>query len=609
EPAGLYENKAAQINGNHWLQIKCKGTALNPAGTGAKIWVHTGGQVFYQEMTPIRGFYSSVEPVFQVGLGKMTTAERIEVEWPGGKIQVLENVKADQRLTLDIAKAQPGRIPRPEPEQRLFESVLPPDFTHRENDFEDFERERLLLHRFSRSGPCLAAGDVNGDGLDDFFVGGAAGQSGAVFLQKTGASFRRSDQPALGADARFEDTGALFFDADGDKDLDLYVVSGSNEAAAGSDVYQDRLYFNDGQGNFAREPEALPRESDSGSVVRAADVDSDGDPDLFVGGRVAPGRFPEIPRSFLLLNDGKGRFSMASANLSGGLERAGMITDAQFADLDGDKRPELILCGAWMPVKIFQFNGKAFSEVTAQFGLEHSSGFWNCLSVADLDGDGDPDLAAGNEGLNTRLHASPGAPLRLFALDFDLNQSIDPVVAMADGGKYYPLAQRNELAAQMPNLIKTKFLRYRHYAKASLEEVLDVKKLRAAQKLDARYLGNAWFENRDGKFILHTLPAEAQISCAKRIIIQDFTRDGRPDLLLLGNDANNIPETGPYDASQGILLAADSRGEWKHLPNRQHGLWAGGELRDAVVLQTEAGKGILLAGVNNGSMMGWAFEK
>ncbi len=607
EPAGIYENKAAQTNGNHWLQIKCKGTALNPAGTGAKIWVYAGGQVFYQEMTPVRGFYSSAEPVFQVGLGKSATAERIEVEWPGGKMQILENVKAGQRLTLDIENAQPGRIPRPAPAQPLFETVQAPDFIHRENDFEDFERERLLLHRFSRGGPCLAAGDVNGDGLDDLFVGGASGQSGAVFLQKNGASFARSSQPALDADARHEDTGAVFFDADGDKDLDLYVVSGSNEAPAGSDVYQDRLYLNDGQGNFLRGADALPRESDSGSVARAADIDGDGDLDLFVGGRVAPGRFPEIPRSLLLLNDGKGRFSFAAPAISGGLEGAGMITDAQFADLDGDKRPELILCGEWMPVKIFKFDGKAYADATAQFGLEHSSGFWNGLSTADLDGDGDLDLAAGNEGMNTRLHASPGAPLRLFALDFDLNQSIDPVVAMADGGKYYPLAQRNELAAQMPNLIKTKFLRYRDYAKAPLEEVLDVKKLRAAQQLDARHLENAWFENRDGKFILHALPPEAQVSCAKRIIIQDFTRDGHPDLLLMGNDSNNMPETGPYDASRGILLAGDGRGGWRFVPNRQHGLWAGGEVRDAIVLQTSGAKRILLAGLNSERLLEWIF--
>jgi hypothetical protein len=467
----------------------------------------------------------------------------------------------------------------------------------------------LLLHRFSRSGPCLAAGDVNGDEMDDFFVGGAAGHAGALFLQIADGAFTRARQPALDADARSEDAGALFFDANGDLFPDLYVVSGSNEAPAGSEAYQDRLYLNDGLGNFKRSPDALPREAESGSVARAFDFDGDGDADLFVGGRVVPGRFPEIPRSLLLVNDGKGQFTAATPGLAGPLEWAGMVTDAQWADLDADGRAELIVCGEWMPVRVFKFDGKAFVDATAQFGLEQSSGFWNCLSVSDLDGDGDLDFAAGNEGLNTRLHASSGAPLRLFALDFDLNQSLDPVVAMADAGRYYPLAQRNELAAQMPNLIKTKFRRYRDYAKAPLEEVLEVKKLRAAQQLDARMLESAWFENRNGKFVVHALPEEAQVSCVKRMVVQDFTLDGHPDLLLLGNEANNTPETGPYDASFGILLAGNGRGGWQFIPNRQHGLWAGGELRDAVVLRTKVEMGILLAGVNGGRLREWIFRK
>ena len=608
EPAAVYENKSVQTNRNHWLQIKCKGPAPNPGGTGVKIWVHAGDRVFYQEMTPTRGFYSSVEPIFQVGLGTLNSADRVEIEWPEGKSQVLEKAPAGGRLLLDIANARPGRIPRPPAPAPLFEEIggkYLPGFVHRENEFDDFDRERLLLHRFSRSGPCLAAGDVNGDGRDDLFAGGASGQAGAVFIQLADGAFAPLPQPALLADSRCEDAGAVLFDADADGDADLYVASGGNEAALASDVYQDRLYLNDGKGVFTRKSEALPRETESGSVARAFDFDGDGDLDLFAGGRVRPGRFPETPQSFMLLNDGKGAFSAATAAFTGGLEKVGMVTDLQTADLDGDRRAELIVCGEWMPVRVFRFDGRRYADVTESWGLANTAGFWNSLAVNDLDGDGDLDLVAGNEGLNTRLRATAGAPLRLFALDFDLNQSLDPVVAMADGGRYYPLAQRNELGAQMPGLIKSKFIRYRSYARAPLEEVLDPKKLSAAQQLEVQMLETTWFENKNGRFVAHALPLEAQVSCTKQIVVQDFTQDGLPDLLLLGNDSDNHPETGPYDASFGVLLRGDGKGGWQFIPNRQHGLWAGGEVRSVCSLRPAHGKALLLAGVNAGALRGW----
>ncbi|TNE60345.1 MAG: CRTAC1 family protein [Bacteroidetes bacterium] len=606
-PAAVYQNQATDQNDHHWLQIKCRGTATNPAGTGAKIWVHAGGQVYYQEMTAVRGFYSASEPVFQVGLGITTRIDRLEIEWLEGKAQVLENVPVDQRLILDIQRAQPGRITRSTLLQPLFWPFPVPDIRHRENAFEDFERERLLLHRFSRSGPCLTTSDVNNDGLSDLFIGGAAGQAGTILLQTASGKFAVKPQEALQADAGHEDTGAVFFDADGDGDLDLYVVSGSNEEPAGAAYYQDRLYHNDGTGIFTRQPDALPEAHGSNAVVRAHDFDGDGDLDLFVGGRVYPGRFPENPRSYIFENDA-GVFRDVTTHRAPDFAHCGMVADLAFGDLDSDRKDELIICGEWMPIRVFRYDGEQFRDISAELGLEKTGGFWNCLAVADLDGDGDLDLAAGNEGLNTRYHASSGAPMRLFALDFDLNQSIDPVVAMAHEGRYYPLVQRNELAAQMPNLIKSRFLRYRQYAQAPLEEVFELKKLRAAQRFAVHLLESAWFEYNNGRFIAHPLPLEAQVSCTKKILVRDFNKDGNADLLLLGNDSNNTPETGPYDAAFGTLLAGNRHGGWQFIPNAKHGLWAGGEVRDACLVPLDGGKQVLWIGINNGPVQAWSLE-
>lgn len=602
-PPAIYENKATEFNPHHWLQIKCKGSARNPVGIGAKVRVWAGEKmVFSQEMTPVRGFYSSVEPIFQIGLGGARMADRIEVDWQEGRYQILSQVTANQRLVLKLEDAKPGHCPQePLSALPLFEEITAVcglDFKHQENTFEDFDREKLLPYRLSRTGPRISAGDLNGDQAEDIFIGGAAGQAGAVFLNIVSPEgiprFQRLPQPALESDRDFEDTASELFDADGDGDLDLYVVSGGNENPANSPLYQDRLYQNDGKGNFSRAGKALPTETQSGSCVAVFDYNGDGRKDLFVGGRSVPGRFPEPAGNLILKNEG-GYFKNVTASVSPEFQKLGMVTDLQFGDLYGDGKSEMVVAGDWMAVWVFTFSAEGTTTSRAITG----TGWWKCLSICDLDGDGDLDIAAGNWGLNSRYRASEIAPLRMFANDFDHNGSLDPLLCSAWEGAYYPLAQRDLLASQMPSL-KKKFPRHTDYSKASIEAIFPEKDLFAGLCLDAQTLETQWFEQQNGKFIARKLPREAQIAPVHRILAADLTGDGKTDLFLAGNDQGADPETYLQDASRGCLLAGDGKGGFRSVSVRESGLWAKGELRDLHFLSQESGKNVLIFSRSNG---------
>lgn len=609
-PPGIYENKAVGFNQHHWLQIKCQGTAQNPFGIGAKVRVWAGGEmVFSQEMTNVRGFYSSVEPIFQIGLGAVKNIEKIEVDWQEKRFQVLNNVAVNQRLVLKIADGQAGRCPQlPIQTNPLFEEITASsglDFRHQENPFEDFDREKLLPYRLSRTGPCISTGDLNGDGAEDIFIGGAAGQAGAVFLQNQAGQFSKSAQPALESDQGFEDTASAFFDADGDGDLDLYVVSGGNEQPANSPLYQDRLYLNDGKGTFTRNTQALPSETQSGSCVAVFDYDEDGRKDVFVGGRTVPGRFPEAAESLILKNE-VGQFKNVTASVAPEFQKIGMVTDIQFGDLDGDGKSEMLVAGDWMALEVFKFErvSEAVTQghrLTKTLGLENTTGWWRCLKINDLDGDGDQDIVAGNWGLNSRHRASAIAPLRLFASDFDQNGSLDPLFCTPWEGAYYPVPQRDLLASQIPS-IKKKFQRHAPYAKAPITDVFAEKDLLKGLCLEAKTLETQWFENQNGRFTPHFLPLEAQVAPCNRILATDFTGDGKTDLLLVGNDLGADPETYRQDASNGCLLEGDGKGGFRVLPNGQTGFWAAGEVRDLSLVRRKSGKNVLVLGSNNANV-------
>ncbi len=598
----LYENKTADRQENNWLQVALEGAPGNTQGIGATVRVYCGPDMQYQEVTPVRGFFSSSSTVLHFGLGDYRVADRVEVHWPTGKlVQTRSQVPAGQRITLRMEAARPGSRSTPEAAgKRLFTGTDIPGlaFRHQEDAFIDFNRERLLPHKFSDRGPCLAKGDVNLDGLDDLYIGGAMGQAGSLFLQQTDNSFRPTGPDTWAGDATFEDLAAAFFDADGDGDLDLYVVSGGNSYDAGSLNYQDRLYLNDGKGGFLRAPEGtLPPIRSSGGCVSVSDMDGDGKTDLFVGGQVTPGRYPEPPTSHLLRNDG-GKFNDVTPALAPSLQKCGMIHESGWADLDGDGREELLLAGEWMPITVFRWEDGRLKDATASFGLSETHGWWNCILAADFDQDGDLDLVAGNLGLNCRLEASPDAPLQLFAKDFDGNGSLDPILAYHNQGKTYPLPLRDNLIKQLPPL-KKKFVRHRAYGQATLETVFSPSDLASAQHYRANTFATTYFENVDGNFRPMPLPIQAQVAPVNALLADDFNRDGHLDILLAGNSSSPEVETGRIDSGNGLLLAGDGKGGFTPVPSKESGFWALGVVRDMVRLKLADGTPLVVVARND----------
>jgi hypothetical protein len=452
---------------------------------------------------------------------------------------------------------------------------------HAENYYIDFDRERLLPHLLSMEGPHAAAGDVDGDGLEDIFVTGGKGDSGKLFLQRNNRLVR-SLQQGMDKKNNADQVGSALFDADGDKDLDLLVAYGGNEDAPGSAHLKPALYLNNGKGNFTEALERLPGVSVNASCVRAADVDTDGDMDLFIGGRSVPGQYGFHPKSFLLMNNGSGHFTDETAKRATSLQEAGMVTDAAWTDVDGDGRPDLVIVGEWMPVTVF-FNreGKLQKQETA-----FSEGWWNCVKTADIDGDGDQDLLLGNLGLNSKIKSDQKHPAELYINDFDNNGQTETVLAYykADG-KAYLLHSKPELTTQMPELRK-KLLKYADYAGKTAKEVFDAAQLKGAQVKKAYQLQNCLAIN-DGKgnFLIKPLPLRAQFSPIYAFVAEDLDGDNKLDLLCGGNFFGAIPEIGRYDAGYTTFLKGDGKGDFTFIPNTQTGITIRSEIREIIKLK------------------------
>jgi hypothetical protein len=607
EPVMLYRNNARELNGNNFVHIRLKGSSANTAALGAKLWVHAGGTVVFAEQYPVRGYQSSVSPVMLFGVGNNTVIDSIVVAWPGGNRSVVQQVAAGK--TYSFAEAEGYSAPQLPPIKRaIFQDVTTASglqFTHRENDFIDFKDEVLLPYQLSKMGPALAKGDVNGDGLEDIFAGGPIEQRGKLFLQGANGTFTESASQPWQADAASEDVKALFFDADRDGDADLYVVSGGNEYGDGSPEYADRLYTNDGKGVFTKAANTLPQMLSSKASVAAADIDGDGDLDLFVGGAAQPGSFPLPARSYLLRNDSKGTqilFTDVTESWCKELLQPGIVTAAEWQDLDGDGLPELMIAGEWMPLQLFVNKKGALENRSAKAGLASTDGLWSALVPADVDGDGDIDFIAGNTGLNNQFRASAQEPMTIHAADFDDNGSLDAITCYYIQGKSYPMASRDELLDQIVPLRK-KFVKYKDYANASLESIFPKAKLAAAAKFKVSQLASCLLINEGNmQFSCTPLPLEAQVSKIFGVHTGDVDSDGTPDLLLTGNFFPYRVQLGRNDAGLGVLLKGSSKGKYTAVPNEAVGLFISGDVRNMVSVKASNGNTLLVVAKNSDAL-------
>ncbi|SDH22847.1 Repeat domain-containing protein [Dyadobacter soli] len=610
--AFLYENHSERKADKHSLTVKLKGPALNRDGSGAKIWLWTAKGMQYAEHSPYRGYQSTTEPNREhFGLGSATQIDSITIIWPDARMQVLKNVKAGQMLELDHAKASgnaPANYPKAGTEEAnapLFTSLKGSgiDFQHKDDLYIDFKIQPLLPHLLSQNGPGIAVADVNGDGLDDFYVGGAFNQSGRVFVQDKQQRFRSN---ALVEGQKYEeDMGSLFFDADGDGDQDLYVVSGSNEFEAGSRYYQDRLYFNDGTGHFKLNPSALPPLTASGSTVNAADFDRDGDLDLFIGGRLSPGTYPMPGESYLLRNEG-GRFVEVTQQVCPEIKSIGMVTTALWTDFDQDGWTDLIVGGEWMPI-VFYKNAKGqLLNVSTLTGLKNTTGWWNSITSGDFDEDGDTDYVLGNVGLNSEGKPSNDKPLTLLAKDFDKSGTMDPVIARYIGNDLYPTHPRDEMTSQM-NFLKKRFIYYADYSKAKITDVFKPEELKDAKKLVCETMHSVMLENKGGgKFALKYLPAAAQMGPVYGLLAEDLNHDGHLDLLLSGNSHATESISGRLDGLNGLVMLGDGKGGLKPLHAAQSGVFVPGDAKGMAHLRLANGGLLVLAAQNNAPLLAFA---
>ncbi len=591
--AFVYRNDADRLAAGHYLKVCLEGPAGNRFGIGAVVEATGGGRRFYREMNPVRGYLSSVEPALFFGLGDLEQVD-LEALWPDGARQRMQGVSANQTVTLHRRDADFGEADEREAPQAPQFFVEQADarglrFVHEENPFVDFERERLLPHMLSRQGPALAAGDANGDGLEDVFVGGARGQAGALFLQRPDGSFRLGPGAAFESHSGYEDTDALFLDADGDGDQDLYVVSGGSFEAEDMSVYQDRLYVNGGAGAYAHAAQALPALHSSGGAVAARDFDGDGDMDLFVGGRALPGRYPLAPRSYALENTG-GTFADVTPEA---LRAPGMVADALWADMDGDGRAELVIAGEWTPIRMFRYAG-GWSEIPAsETGFAGTAGWWNALAARDLDGDGDLDLIAGNRGLNAQMQASRDKPAAVYSADFGGDGRPEFVMGYYLGDRRYPVPWRDELLEAIPSLAR-QFPDYASYARATLDDVFS--EAAPEIRLAAVRFETSVFENiGGGRFEVRELPVEAQFAPARAIVFEDADGDGRTDMLLAGNAFEARAQWGRYNGGRGLLLLNRGEMAWESVPASRSGFSVPGVVRGMVRVETAAGPLMVVA--------------
>jgi len=609
-PAAIYRNRVRDLTTNAYLTVGLHGAGGNSAGIGARIIVVHGATRQTLEQMPTRGFQSSVDPRLHFGIGESRSIDSLIVRWPDKRYQVLLNVAANRTITLwqdsAGATATPSDVAPLTPRLIDVTAQFGVDVRHVENAFIDFNREPLMPQLLSSEGPALAVGDVNGDGLDDLYVGGAKWQPGRVLVQQSDGAFRATNQRTLGADSLLEAVDAALFDADGDRDLDLYVVSGGNEFWGEADALRDRLYINDGSGEFRSAPSALPAMFENGSCVLPRDYDKDGDVDLFVGSRVVARAYGEIPRSYLLENDGRGRFTDVTAEKAPGLARAGMVSAAAWLDYNSDGTDDLVVVGEWMPVRLFTQSNGRFLERTAEAGLAGTEGWWNTVTATDLNADAHPDLVLGNLGINSYIRASAQKPVRLYLHDFGNTGSLKQVLTAYKGAVSYPLAGRDDFVRLIPAL-RSRYPTYADFGASRIEDIFSAAEIAQAAVREARVLATSVaFSTEKGTFTVQALPNEAQFAPVYAALARDFDGDGRLDLFLAGNHFGVPPLRGRYDASYGTLLLGRSdagRTHFEPLPLDASGLAIEGQVRRIRELRHASGSTLVVVARNNAGLL------
>ncbi|MGK7397382.1 MAG: FG-GAP-like repeat-containing protein [Candidatus Cyclobacteriaceae bacterium M3_2C_046] len=604
DPAFIFKNTLMenQNTAANYLQVHLQAPDLSQK-LNATVNVFTENGPQQLRFNPYRGYRSTVDQNYlHFGLGSIQMVDSLVVNWPDGKTNTSYRIKTNQIITIDYQDGNfpaeseiKGNIPNYDFEE--VADMLNINYVHREQKVIDFKKTPLLQHMLSQSGPALAVGDINGDGLDDFFVGAEANQSGIIFIQKNGKFEKR----IFDQDAVYEDAGALLFDADGDADLDLYLVSGGSMYPEQSELYQDRLYLNDGEGVFTRDKQALPDLKASGSIVTAGDYDQDGDLDLFVGGKIRPDNYPLSPESYLLNND-KGKFTDVTDQLNASLGKSGMVSAALWTDYNNDRLLDLILVGEWMPVMVYRNDGSKFTQAGSVLGFENTAGWWNSISGADLDQDGDTDYVLGNVGLNTFFEPTTEQPVQLYANDFDKNGSLDPVMTYFNQGQEFIIHPLAVLTDQMP-FLRSRFQRFNTYSKTPFIQSFTTSELEGHQRFSCQMLGSAILKNnRDKGMELIQLPIQAQFSAVYGLQITDHNMDGLPDIVLAGNSFAEETIRGWYDASYGLVLENQGAFNFKPVKAAKSGFVVSQDAKALARLIYADGEQITLASQNNGPL-------
>jgi enediyne biosynthesis protein E4 len=594
QPAFVYQNNSNKNKDNHFIKVKLKGEGQNKFAVGGVVQLFSGSEIMRQELIPSRGFQSSIDYTMTFGIGNKKI-DSLQVIWPNSKFQTIKNMVSNKTMTLNISDAKAVFIPKNETIKTLFSEKTNNFVAHKENDYIDFDYEGLISKMLSQEGPTLSVGDINGDGNEDLFIGGAKGQAGKIYTNN-GNDYVPTSQAALEKDPSFEDTASAFFDADGDGDQDLLVGSGGNEKADQAN-YTNRLYLNNGKGSFTKSTSIIPTTNNNVSVIAPYDFDTDGDTDIFIGSRSVPGVFGIDPKQLLLENDGKGIFTNVTDKKAFKLTEAGMITDAIWEDIDNDGKKDLIVVSEWSTPKIFKNTGRRLAEFKSN--LIEYSGFWNVVSCVDVNNDGKKDLILGNKGTNTPYKAMKENPMKLFINDFDNNGTIEQISTRTIDGKDMPIHLKAELAKQIPS-IKKKNLSYGDYSKKSFQEIFDKsvvdnciqKSVNIQESVIAINKGN-------GKFEIKILPKEVQFSSVNTICTMDVNNDGILDIILGGNQYEFKPQFARLDANYGSVLLGSKLGEFTWLPNKKSGFTMFGEVKNIKTIKNKNKKVSVIAVIND----------